>query len=80
MYYTNVLYLLSECCVQKQRFTRNFPILRNNCREMGNMRTGTEIVNPCVKIDECLICTKCLHFKYTSEAMGPKCISEAISV
>ena len=57
-----------------------FPILRNNCREMGNMRTGTEIVNPCVKIDECLICTKCLHFKYTSEAMGPKCISEAISV
>ena len=80
-YYTNVLYLLlSECCVQKKNLHEIFPILSNNCRGMGNVRAGTEIVNPCIKIDKCLIHTKCLlHFKYASGAMCPTCISEVIS-
>ena len=25
-----------------------FPFLSNNCRKTGNMRTGTEILKPCV--------------------------------
>ena len=39
-----------------------FPFLSNNCREMGNMRTGTEIVNPC--IDDQKIGTPCKHCYY----------------
>ena len=27
----------------------SFPILSNNCRETGKMRTGTEIVNPYIE-------------------------------
>ena len=31
----------------KQGFTRNFYVLSNNCQKPDNIRTGTEIVNPC---------------------------------
>ena len=45
--------LLYARCVYlfQDRFTRNFSV--NTSRKMDNMRTGTEIVNPCIYYDSC---------------------------
>ena len=33
---------------QNKDLLKLFPFLSNNCQKMGNMRIGTEIVNPCI--------------------------------
>ena len=35
---------------QNKHLLEIFPFLNNNCRKKGNMRTGTEIVNPCINV------------------------------
>ena len=42
-------HLVSRCCVcsfQHKDLLEMFPFLSNNYRKTGNMRTGTETVNP----------------------------------
>ena len=33
---------------QNKDLLKIFPFLSNKCQQTGNMRTGTEIVNPCI--------------------------------
>ena len=45
--------LVKKRCVrsfQNKHVLEIFPFLSNNCRKTGNVRTGTEIVNPCIKL------------------------------
>ena len=49
-------HLLSARCArlfQNKDLLEFFPFLCNNCRKAGTMRTGTEIVNPCIDILQC---------------------------
>ena len=38
-----------------QRFLEMFPLLSKNCRKAGNIRTETEIVNPCIVVSKAAI-------------------------
>ena len=47
-----IILLYARCVYLFQdRFNRNFSVSKS--RKMGNMRTGTEIVNPCIYYDSC---------------------------
>ena len=50
-------HLLSARCVrtfQNKNLLEIFPFLSSNCRNTGNVRTGTQIVNPCI-VSVCLM-------------------------
>ena len=58
MQYTNELYCYLNAVFKNKDLLEIIPILSNNCQKIGNMRTGIEILNSCIKFDECLIYTK----------------------
>ena len=48
VYWCHLLSSRCVCSFQNKQLLEIFPFLSNNCQKICNMRTGTEIVNPCI--------------------------------